>query len=118
MKSALFRQEAFDFHREHLLGDVVLVRPLSVSLLTGVAVCIALTVMGFAYWGEYTRKAHVAGYLQPNKGVIKAYAPQAGTLIERHVTEGQPVKQGAVLCVVSSERSSRETPEAQATAMA
>jgi membrane fusion protein len=118
MRHALFRQEALDFHREKLLGDVVLVRPLSVSLLTSAAVCIALTVVGFAFWGEYTRKAHVTGYLEPNKGLIKVYTPQAGTLIEKHVTEGQAVKQGDVLFVVSSERSSRETPEAQATAMA
>jgi hypothetical protein len=46
MRRALFRQAALDFHREKLLGDVVLVRPLSVSLLTGAAVCIALAVMG------------------------------------------------------------------------
>jgi membrane fusion protein len=118
MRRALFRQEALDFHREKLLGDVVLVRPLSVSLLTGAAVCIALAVLGFAWWGEYTRKAHVVGYLEPNKGVIKVYAPQAGTLIEKHVVEGQAVQQGAVLFVVSSERSSREATETQATAIA
>jgi membrane fusion protein len=117
MRRALFRQEALDFHREKLLGDVVLVRPLSVSLLTSAAVCIALTVVGFAFWGEYTRKAHVTGYLEPNKGLIKVYTPQAGTLIEKHVTEGQTVQQGDVLFVVSSERSSRETSETQATAM-
>jgi membrane fusion protein len=118
MRRGLFRQEALDFHREPLLGDVVLVRPLSVTLLTSAAVCIALTVVGFACWGTYTRKAHVTGYLAPNTGVIKVYAPQAGTLIEQHVTEGQSVKQGDVLGVVSSERSSRETPETQATAIA
>jgi membrane fusion protein len=118
MRRALFRQEALNFHREKLLGDAVLVRPLSVSLLTSAAVCIALTVVGFAFWGEYTRKAHVTGYLEPNKGLIKVYTPQAGTLIEKHVTEGQTVKQGDVLFVVSSERSSRETSETQATAMA
>jgi membrane fusion protein len=117
MRRTLFRQEALDFHREKLLGDIVLVRPLSVSLLTSAAVGIALIVVGFACWGTYTRKAHVTGYLEPNTGVIKVYAPQAGTLIEKHVTEGQAVKRGEVLCVVSSERSSRETPEAQATAM-
>src|SRR5262249_35922812 len=118
MRRALFRQEALDFHREKILGDVVLVRPLSISLLTSVAVLIALTVWGFFSRVKSTRKAHDTGYLEPNKGVIKVYAPQAGTLIEKHVTEGQPIKQGAILFVVSSERSSPETPEAQATAMA
>ena len=66
MRRALFRQEALDFRREKLLGDVVLARPLSVSLLTSIAVLIALTVVSFACWGEYTRKAHVTGYLAPN----------------------------------------------------
>ena len=73
MRHGLFRQEALDFHQEKLLGDIVLVRPLSVSLLTSIAVGIALTVMGFACWGTYTRKTHVTGYLEPNKGLIKVY---------------------------------------------
>lgn len=118
MSHTLFRQEALDFQREKHLGEVVLAQPLSVSMLTGAAVCIALTVIGFAFWGKYTRKAHVSGYLEPNKGLIKVYAPQAGTLIEQSVTEGQRVQQGDVLGIVSSERSSRDTPEAQAAAIA
>ena len=75
MKRALFRQEALAFHREPLLGDVILVRPLSLSLLTSVAVCIALTVVSFAFWGEYTRKAHVTGYLVPTQGADQSVCP-------------------------------------------
>ncbi|MEO6022825.1 MAG: HlyD family efflux transporter periplasmic adaptor subunit, partial [Burkholderiales bacterium] len=68
--------------------------------------------------GQYTRKAHVSGYLAPNKGMIKIFAPQAGTLIEKHIKEGQPVKRGDTLFVLSTESSSRDSAETQAAAIA
>jgi len=117
MRQDLFRQEALDFNREKLLGEAVLSQPLSLSVLTAAAVLIALAVMTFACWGEYTRKAHVSGYLAPSKGLIKVYAPESGTLVEKHVREGQTVRRGDMLYVLSTERSSRETPEAQAAAI-
>jgi membrane fusion protein len=113
----LFRQEALEFQRQRHLGEVVVVRPLSFAFLTAIAISIAIAVIGFAFWGEYTRKAHVQGYLAPSMGLIKVYPPEAGTLIEKHVTEGQPVKRGDTLFVLSTERSSRLTSEAQATAI-
>lgn len=118
MAAGLFRREALDFNREKSLGEVVLVRPLSFSVLTALAVSIAITVIAYAWLGQYTRKAHVTGYLAPSMGLIKVYAPEAGTLVEKHVSEGQKVKQGDVLFVVSMERNSRTAPEAKAAAIA
>ena len=117
MRRDLFRREALDFNREKSLGDVVLVRPISFSLLTIFAVVFAIAVIVFSFSAEYTRKTHVSGYLAPDKGLIKVYAPQAGTLIEKHVKEGQQVKHGDTLFVLSTERSSRESAETQATAI-
>lgn len=117
MRRDLFRREALDFNREKSLGDVVLVRPISFSMLTIFAVAFAATVMVFAFCAEYTRKTHVSGYLAPDKGLIKVYAPQSGTLIEKHVKEGQQVKRGDTLFVLSTERSSRESAETQAAAI-
>jgi membrane fusion protein len=118
MRTGLFRQEALDHQREKLLGEVTLARPLSLSVLTALAVLMALAVLAFLCWGEYTRKARVSGYLAPSTGLIKVYVPQAGTLIEKYVREGQPVQRGDRLFVLSTERSSRETPETQAAAIA
>ncbi|MEO5863339.1 MAG: biotin/lipoyl-binding protein, partial [Burkholderiales bacterium] len=117
MRRDLFRREALDFNREKSLGDVVLVRPISFSLLTIFAVAFAVAVLVFAFSAEYTRKTHVSGYLAPDKGLIKVYAPQAGTLIEKHVKEGQQVKRGDTLFVLSTERSSRDSAETQAAAI-
>jgi membrane fusion protein len=118
MGQRLFRQEALDFHREKPLGEVVLIRPPSFSLLTGCALLVAAALIAFALCGHYTRKAHVSGYLAPNKGLIKVYVPQAGTLIEKHVKEGQQVKEGDPLFVLSTEHGSLVAPEAQAAAIA
>ncbi len=118
MSHHLFRQEALDFRKERLFGEVMQVRHLSYSFLTAVALSIAAALVAFAFWGEYTRKSHVTGYLAPSKGLIKVYAPEAGTLIEKYVSEGQRVKKGDALFILSTERSSRATPEAQASAIA
>lgn len=118
MRQALFRREALDFNREKSLGDVILARPLSFSLLAFFAVFFAVLLIAFGFFAEYTRKAHVVGYLAPDKGLIKVYAPQAGTLIEKKIKEGQQVKQGDALFVLSTERSSRDSAETQAAAIA
>ena len=118
MRKDLFRREALDFNREKSFGDVILTRPLSFSLLTFFAVLFAIAIVVFAFFAEYTRKTHVVGYLAPDKGLIKVYAPQPGTLIEKKVKEGQQVKQGEVLFVLSTERSSREAAETQAATIA
>ena len=118
MRQDLFRREALDFNRDKSFGDVVLTRPLSFSLLTFFAVLVAVIAVAFMACGQYTRKAHVSGYLAPNKGMIKIFAPQAGTLIEKHIKEGQPVKRGDTLFVLSTESSSRDSAETQAAAIA
>jgi membrane fusion protein len=74
--------------------------------------------VSLACWGEYTRKAHVSGYLAPAAGVIKVIAGQAGTLVDKRVKEGQTVARGDTLFVLSTERGSPETPAAQTAAIA
>lgn len=117
MKHELFRQQALDFKKAKPLGEVIQVESLSFSFLTALAVFSAAALVGFAFWGEYTRKSHVSGYLSPSMGLIKVYAPQPGTLIEKHVLEGQTVKSGDTLFILSTDSSSRETPQAQAAAI-
>jgi membrane fusion protein len=117
MRQELFRREALDFSREQTFGDAIAVRSLSFSLLTIIFVALAAAMVAFAAFAEYTRKAHVTGYLAPNFGLIKIYAPESGILIEKQVSEGKRVKQGDPLFVLSTERSSRDTAQAQAAAI-
>ncbi len=105
MRTGLFRQEVLQRPDSAALGQVTLTTPPSTTLLIMVATAIAMMLITFAIWGEYTRKVHVTGFLAPDKGLIKVSPPMAGTLIEKHVKEGQQVKQGDVLFVLSTDRS-------------
>lgn len=117
MRPTLFRPEALESNRDRALGDVLQLQSLSFTLWITLSVLLVVSVLFFAFHGEYTRKAHVSGYLTPNKGLIKIYAPQPGTLIEKHVKEGQVVEQGATLFVLSTESSSLESAQTQASAI-
>ncbi len=118
MRLTLFRGEALDFAREKPLGDVALVRPFSSGLITVLALAMAVAVVAFAYWGQYTRKAHVVGYLSPTKGIIKVYPPSFATVTTKHVKDGQHVKRGDPLFLLSTDHGSLTTTEVQLAAIA
>jgi membrane fusion protein len=100
------------------LGAVLLVRRLSMTVLTLVALSSAVCVVLLSFRGEYTRKARVTGYLVPTQGLIKVYSRETGTIVEKRVAEGLRVSKGDVLFVVSMEHGSRDTAESQGAAIA
>lgn len=103
--SSLFRAEAIEHQKSTWLGRIQLVRPVSFSVLTGLVAVTAIAVGGYLFQGEYTRKAHVFGVLVPDQGVLRLLSPQAGTVVERRVSEGDAVQAGDILFVVSVDRS-------------
>ena len=118
MKQSHFRQAALDHNHNRGLGEVVFATSPAALSLGLVAIFIAVLILAFAWWGEFTRKAHVEGFLIPDKGLIKSYTPTAGTVIDKQVSEGQAVKSGDVLIILSTERGSLQTTEVQATTIA
>ena len=97
----LFRREALEHRRQDWLGSIQLIRPVSLSVLTGLVVLTAAVVAAYLTLGEYTRKARVSGYLVPDRGVIRLVPPQAATVVEAQATEGQAVHAGDVLFVLA-----------------
>lgn len=104
MSSSLFRKEALEHRKDRLFGDVVLLQPLSMTVLVSVVVFVCLMIMAILFWGTYARKETVQGYLVPDKGIVKTYAPQGGTIAKVHVREGDEVKEGDTLITMISER--------------
>jgi membrane fusion protein len=99
----LFRQEAVDFQR-HIRewGQVALLQPLSIKVTTWfIAVAIAL-IISFLFFGQYSRKETVVGYLTPTSGTSKVFVPQLGTIREIHINEGQQVHEGQPLLTVDT----------------
>ena len=101
---SLFRPEVLESRGTSWVGEIRLIRPLSLALLTGAVVVAALALGSFLSLGEYTRKVRVAGVLVPDRGVIRLLAPQDAMLLESRAVEGARVRAGDVLFVLSLER--------------
>lgn len=108
MEFGLFRSEAAQAQRRRVLGDIVLVRPLSTTLLTVAAMVMATCVVLFFTFGTYTRRTTVAGVVMPDSGLVKVYALQPGIVVERDVKEGQHVTRGQTLYAVSTDLQSAD----------
>jgi len=100
----LFRPAAIASNRKDALGPIVLARPVGLGVLTGIALLIVTAVGGFLVFGSYTAHSTLRGRLVPDHGVIDVRSPQVGTIVAKHVDEGQRVERGDVLFVISSER--------------
>ncbi|MDH3208822.1 MAG: HlyD family secretion protein [Burkholderiaceae bacterium] len=100
----LYRPEVIEGRQQSWLGGVQLIRPLSLTLLTACAVSVAVVVAGYLFFGEYTRKARITGVLVPDLGLIRLLPPQAATVLERHAREGQRVRRGELLFLLSVDR--------------
>ncbi len=104
----MFRIEALRHQHSRVTGEVLLAPMPSQRLLVACAAAFALALVGFGYWGQYTRKEHVVGYLAPTAGLVKVFTPQAGQVVGLRVVEGQAVRQGDALLTVSAERATTD----------
>ncbi|WP_175895348.1 HlyD family secretion protein [Burkholderia pseudomultivorans] len=118
MEFGLFRSEAAQARRMRVLGDIVLVHPLSMTLLTVVATVMATCVVLFFAFGTYTRRTTVSGVVMPDAGLVKVYALQPGIVVERDVKEGQRVTRGQTLYTVSTDLQSAAQGATQAALIA
>jgi membrane fusion protein len=109
----LFRQESLEALQPRLQGEVILVPSLSTWWWTALAVVVVAAIAWFVTQGSYTRRSTVAGHLVPAAGMLRVQTPQSGVIVERKVAEGQVVKKGDVLYVLSSDRASTATRETQ-----
>lgn len=99
--SSLFRPEVIENRQRQWLGSIQLLRPVSLRVLTALAVGAVMVVACYLSFGEYTRKARVTGVLAPERGLIRLVTPQRATVLESRVAEGMAVRQGDVLYVLS-----------------
>src|SRR5690625_300511 len=106
IRMSLFRKEALAARQHRWLGEIVLVRPLSLTLLTFMSAVFAVAVIVFLIWGSYTKRTTVSGHVVPTGGLVKVYAPEASLVLEAKVVEGQSVRREDVLYVLSGERES------------
>ncbi|MEO2281397.1 HlyD family efflux transporter periplasmic adaptor subunit [Pseudoalteromonas pernae] len=97
---SLFREEAVSHQKERLTGAITLAQPLSIKLTVLILVSVAIAIATFLFTAEYSRKETVRGFLMPNKGVIKSFATQGGTIERLLVKEGDVVAKGQTLATM------------------
>lgn len=102
----MFRAEAIEHAHTHSRGTVLLTQPLSHASLTWLFAAIGAVLIAFLAFASVTRTADVTGVLLPAHGLIRVLCMQAGVVLERRVREGQQVRAGDVMFVVSGERAS------------
>lgn len=104
---SLIRKEAVSHQSERLTGAITLAQPLSIklSVLTLVSFAVVIT---FLFGAQYARKETVRGFLMPNKGVVKSFASQVGTIENLWVKEGDKVIKGQSLATLLVQQSNSE----------
>jgi membrane fusion protein len=106
-ESELFRREVYESARSNAKADGVplLIMPLSFTI---GAICVVLVFLStgcLLYWGSYTNKESVAGYVTTTNGLVTVYGSKAGIVSARYVHFGEKVSKGDKLYKISMERS-------------
>lgn len=114
MTAPLFRKEVLQAGQSRWLGGICLSQPLPLWLMTGAAVLAAVAIGLFLALGQYTRRTRVVGQLVPALGLSTVAAPTTGTLERVTVEEGQHVRAGTVLAVLTVPNSTMTGDTAQA----
>lgn len=103
MRRNLFRSEVTAAKNSDWFGQVILLQPLRLRLITWSVLLFTLGTFLFLYYAQYTKRVTVTGVLAPNQGLIKVQSPHNGVVLERRVSEGQQVNVGDVLYVITAE---------------
>lgn len=107
MEQSLFRQEALDAANRGNLGVVALYCPPYRWLVISVVIFITAINALFFIFGSYTKYESSTGELLPENGMLVIPPPVSATVVDIPVKEGQLVKKGDVLMVLSSEISTQ-----------
>lgn len=115
---ALFRQQAIEFASTRHYGTVILRSYTSHRILVLFFCTIAVAIIAFLIFFTTARKAETSGVLLPSEGLIRVRPGQAGIVTQLRVKEGQKVKFGEVLFVLSNERNIGNLQSAESTVSA
>lgn len=99
----LFRPQVMAERQTQWLGTILLKPKVSSFVFLAAAVVAAVVIVSLLFFGSFTRKAHISGWLMPERGLARIFAPQSGVVMQLFVAEGAKVAAGAPLVILSSE---------------
>ncbi|HAZ3595930.1 TPA: HlyD family efflux transporter periplasmic adaptor subunit, partial [Escherichia coli] len=102
--SPLYRHEAISYQRDDSFSHVILKSPIFLTLSSLISCFLIVIILIVIFIGSYTKKSTLKGQLLPDRGVIKVYSPTKAKVTEKKVNNGDLVKKGDILYVVTTER--------------
>jgi membrane fusion protein len=103
VKTNLFRSEVMAEQQTQWLGTVLLAPRLSHTLFTVFAGLVIASLLALVFLGDYTRKARINGWLVPETGLVRIFAPTSGRIVQLLAQEGAEVRKGEPLALISTE---------------
>lgn len=105
-ETPLFRQEVIQAKKGNFFGKTLIVTPISFMIWSIGIFLIAVVIGLYLYFGEYSKRQTVEGVLIPDKGLITVYAKAQGTVVKKFVQQGEEIKKGDLLYLISTEQES------------
>src|SRR6266508_1018248 len=99
----LFRPEGIAERPTQWLGNVLFEPKITSSIFVAAAMLAAIAVLALVFFGSFTRKARINGWLAPQQGVARIFTPQPGVVTQIRVSEGTRVTKGTPLIALSGE---------------
>ncbi len=112
--AGLFRSEALAARQTQWLGTVLLAPRVSHLLFVLFSALAAAAILGLLFFADFTRKARINGWLMPQQGLVRVFAPRPGVVTALHVKEGAEVRKGERLLALSAELQSTALGATQA----
>lgn len=118
MTSDLFRKEVIEAQSERNVTGTTLVVPLSFSVYAMLVSVLATAILALLFFGEYSPKDTVRGYITTTEGNFQVYAQSDGTIGEVLVNDGDWVQSGQELLRLSTSRGIAQSAETRDSIMA
>ncbi|QOZ51601.1 HlyD family secretion protein [Bradyrhizobium sp. CCBAU 53338] len=105
--TSLFREEAIQFQRNKMHGSIILRQSWRTKWFAAASASFIAFAIAFVTSASVARKQKLDGLVLPEQGLLYISAPTAAVVVDRRVVEGQEVRRGDVLFVLSAERTTR-----------
>jgi len=110
----LFRSEVLAERQAQWLGTVMLAPRASHRLFTTIGALAMLALLALLFFADFTRTSRINGWLLPQEGVVRVFAPRPGIVSSLNVKEGTQIRQGDRLLALSDELQSTTLGATQA----
>jgi membrane fusion protein len=104
VNDSLFRKEAVENRSNSFVSNSTMVPPLSFSAFSLFIFVVSVCIVAFVFFGKYSPKDTVRGYVTTTIGGVEVYAQSDGVILELLVAEGDTVSKNQEILSLSTSR--------------